>query len=75
MGINVPLNLPLYKMPHSNFKSRSYEINTGFGKCICGQTFDYSSPRELKRKLYHRFCKNPPEGEQKVGIPMKATTF
>ena len=64
-------------MPHSNFKSRSYEINTGFGKCTCGQTFDYSSLRdmELKRKLHHRFCKNPPKGEQKIGIPMKATTF
>ena len=55
-------------MPHSNFKSRSYEINTGFGKCTCGHM-------ELKCKLHLRFCKSPPKGEQKVGIPMKATTF
>ena len=77
MGINVPLNLPLYKMPHSNFKQRSYENNTGFGNCTCGQTFDFSSPRnmELKRKLHRRFCKSPPKGEQKIGVPMKATTF
>ena len=46
-------------MPHSNFKQRSYENNTGFGKCSCGQTFDYSSPRdmELKRRLHRKFCK------------------
>ena len=64
-------------MPRSNFKQRSYENTTGVGKCTCGQTFDYSSPRdmELKRKLHRRFCKNPPKGEQKKGIPMKATTL
>ena len=64
-------------MPHSNFKKRLYENNTGFGKCTCGQTFDFSSPRdmELKCKLHRRFCKNPPKGEQKIGVLMKATTF
>ena len=64
-------------MPHSNFKQRSHENITGVGKCTCGQTFDYSSPRdmELKRKLHRSFCKNPPKGEQKISIPMKATTF
>ena len=77
MERNIVLNVTLYKMPHSNFKQRSYENNTGVGKCSCGQTFDYSSPRdmELKRKLHGRFCKNPPKGEQKLGIPMRATTF
>ena len=48
-------------MPHSNFKQRSYENSTGVGKCSCGQTFDYSSPRDmdLKLRLHRRFCKNP----------------
>ena len=77
MDRNIVLNVTLYKMPRSNFKQRSYENNTGVEKCSCGQTFDYSSPRvmELKRKLPRRFCKNPPKGEQKLGIPMRATTF
>ena len=30
----------LVKMPHSNFKERSQEFNTGVGKCPCGQTFE-----------------------------------
>ena len=60
--------LKLYKMPHSNFKQRSYENNTGFGKCYCGQTFNYSSPgdMELKGRLHRRCCKSPPQGEQKM---------
>ena len=64
-------------MPHSNFKQRSYENSTGVGKCSCDQTFDYSSPRDmdLKLRLHHRFCKNPPKGIHKIGIPKKATTF
>ena len=54
-------------MPHSNFKQRSHENSTGFAKCSCGQTFDYSSPRnmQLKRKLHRKFCKNPPKGDQR----------
>ena len=64
-------------MPHSNFKQRSYGNSTGVGKCSCGQTFDYSSPRDmdLKLRLHLRFCKNPPKGTHKIGIPIKATTF
>ena len=65
-------------MPHSNFKQRSYENDTGVGKCSCCQTFDdSSSPRDmdLKRRLHRRFCKNPPKGTHKIGIPKKATTF
>ena len=73
----MSLNLTLYKMPHSNFKQLPYESNTGVITCSCGQTFNCSSPKdmELKCKLHHRFCKNPPKGEQKIRIPMKATTF
>ena len=65
-------------MPHGNFKQRSYENNTGFGKCSCEQTFDYSSPRdmELKRRLHRKFCKNPlSQGEQKMSVSKNTTTF
>ena len=41
----------LVKMPHSNFKERSQEFNTGVGKCPCGQTFEYTSERDMKMKL------------------------
>ena len=40
MERNMPLDMTLYKMAHSNFKQRSYENNTRVGKCLCGQTFD-----------------------------------
>ena len=64
-------------MPQSNFKQGSYENSTGIGKCFCGQTFDYSSPRDmdLKLRIHCRFCKNPPNGTHKIGIPKKATTL
>ena len=77
MGNDMSLNLTLYKMPLSNFKQLPYESNTGVSKCYCGQTFDFTCPRdmELKRRLHHRFCKRPPIGKQKIAIPMKATTF
>ena len=67
----------LVKMPHSNFKERSREFNTGVGKCPCGQTFEYTSERDMKMKLrmYRRFCSNPPKGFDKIGIPKKATTL
>ena len=67
----------LAKMPHSNFKERSQEFNTGVGKCPCGQTFEYTSERNMKMKLrmHHRFCSNHPKGFNKIGIPKKATTL
>ena len=67
----------LVKMPHSNFKERSQESNTGVGKCPCGQTFEYTSERDMKMKLRmdRRFCSNPPKGFDKIGIPKKATTL
>ena len=48
----------LVKMPHSNFKEKSQEFNTGVGKCPCGQTFEYTSERDMKMKLrmHRRFC-------------------
>ena len=67
----------LVKMLHSNFKERSQEFNTGVGKCPCGQTFKYTSERDMKMKLkmHHRFCSNPPKGFNKIGIPKKAMTL
>ena len=52
------LILTLYKMTHSNFKERSQEFNTGVGKCPWGQTFEYTSERDMKMKLrmHRRFC-------------------
>ena len=67
----------LVKMPHSNFKERSQEFKTGVGKCPCGQTFEYTSERDMKMKLrmHRRFCLNPPKGFNKIGIPKKTTTL
>ena len=67
----------LVKMPHRNFKERSQEFNTGVGKCPCGQTFEYTSERDMKRKLrmHHRFCSNRPKDFYKIGILKKATTL
>ena len=65
------------KMSHSNFKERLQEFNTGAGKCPCGQTFEYTSERDMKMKLrmHRRFCFNPPKGFYKIGILKKATTL
>ena len=67
----------LVKMPHSNFKDEAYEFNSGIGKCPCGQTFEYTSERDMKMKLrmHLRFCSNPPVDFNKIGIPKKATTL
>ena len=67
----------LVKMPHSNFKERSQEFNTGVGKCPCGQTFEYTSERDMKMKLqmHYRFCSNPLVAFDKIGIPKKAMTL
>ena len=64
-------------MPHSDFKERSQEFNTGVGKCPCCQTFEYTSERDMKMKLrmHCRFCSNPQKGFYKIGIPKKATTL
>ena len=67
----------LVKMPHSNFKERSQEFNTGVGKCPCSQTFEYTSERDMKMKLRmrRRFCSNPPKSFYKIGILKKAITL
>ena len=58
-------------MPHSNFKDKAYEFNSGIAKCPCGQTFEYTSERDMKMKL----CSNPPVAFDKIGIPKTATTL
>ena len=68
----------LVKMPHGNFKERSHQFNSGIGKCPCGQTFEYTSERDMKMKLrimHHRFWSNPPVAFDKIGIPKKAMTL
>ena len=67
----------LVKMPLSNFKERSHQFNSGIGKCPCGQTFEYTSERDVKMKIriHRRFCSNPPKGFDKIGIPKKAMTL
>ena len=78
-------------MPHSSFKDRAYEFNSGIGKCPCGQTFEYTSERDMKMKLrmHLRFFSNPPRGCRaapgapqgppvafdKIRVPKKATTL
>ena len=64
-------------MPHSNFKERSHQFNSGIGKCPCGQTFECASKRELamKHRIHCRFCSNPPVAFDKIGIPKEACTM
>ena len=77
MEKNMSLNLSLVKMPHSNFKYKAYEFNSGIGKCPCGQTFEYTSERDMKMKLQMHlwFCSNPPVAFHKIRVPKKATTL
>ena len=65
------------KMPHSNFKERSYTLNSGVGQCSCGQTFDFVSEKDINMKLrmHCKFCSNPPEASMSVRIPKKAMTL
>ena len=64
-------------MPHSNFKDRSHQFNSGIGKCPCDQTFEYASERDIKmkRRIHRRFCSNPPLTFNKIGIPKKTCTL
>ena len=64
-------------MPHSNFKRRATEFNTGVGKCSCGQTFDYASERDTKMKLrmHLKFGSKPPVAFDKLRVSKKACTM
>ena len=67
----------LVKMPHSSFKERSQEFNSGIEKCPCGQTFEYTSERDMAMKLqmHLRFSSTPPVTYNKIVIPKKAMTL
>ena len=64
-------------MPHSNFKNRTTEFNTGVGKCSCGQTFEFTSERDMAMKLrmHRKFCSKPPVAFHKGEVPKKAMTM
>ena len=64
-------------MPHSNFKERSYQFNSGIGKCPCGQTFEYTFERDMAMKLrmHSKFCSNPPVAFDKIRVSKKACTM
>ena len=64
-------------MPHSSFKKKAMKFGVGVGRCSCGQTFEYTSERDMKMKLriYRRFCSNPPVAFDKIRVPNKACTL
>ena len=67
----------MIKMPHSNFKERSHELNAGVGKCPCGQTFNFMTERdqEIKHRMHRKFSSNPPKSSKPVRMPKKAMTL
>ena len=64
-------------MPHSSFKRKATEFEAGVGKCPCGQTFEYTSERDMKMKLriHRRLCSNPPVAFDKIRVSKKACTL
>ena len=69
----IQIFLPL--MPHSNFKERSCALNSGIGKCFCGQTFDFASEEDMNMKLlmHRKFCPKL-VGFREIRMPKKAMT-
>ena len=61
-------------MPHSNFEKRYHSLNSGIGKCSCGQTFNFTSEKDVNMKLqmHSKFCSDQPEASKSVRIPKKA---
>ena len=64
-------------MLHSNFKERSFTFNMGAGKCSCGQTFDFTSEKDMNMKfrMHRKFCSKPPKSYKRVSMPNKAMTL
>ena len=77
-------------MPHSSLKRKAMEFGAAVGRCPCGQTFEYTSERDIKMKLqkgpagapgllcdpiHHRFCSNPPVASDKIRVPKKVCTL
>ena len=67
----------LVKMPHNNFKERCRELNTGAGKCPCGQTFEYTSTKRYENEASNasQILFQSSKGFYKIGILKKATTL
>ena len=61
-------------MTHSNFKETSHTFSSEIGKCPCSQTFDFASEKnmEMKLRMHHKFCSNPPKGFDKIRVSNKA---
>ena len=64
-------------MPHSNFKRKAMEFGAGVGKCPSGQTFEYTSERDMKMKLrmHRKFCSTLPVDFDKIRVSKKACTM
>ena len=64
-------------MPHSNFKERYFTLNTGVGKCSCGQTYDFASERDINMtlRMHRKFCSKPPKCSEQIRMPNKAMTL
>ena len=64
-------------MPHSKLKGNAHPLNSGTGKCPCGQTFDFASERDrnMKLQLHHKFCSKPSEGTDRLRVPRKTMTL
>ena len=64
-------------MPHNSFKRKVTDNGAGVGRCLCGQTFECASERELamKHRIHRRFCTNPPLAFNKIGIPKATCTM
>ena len=64
-------------MLHSSFRRKATGFEAGVGKCPCGQTFEYTSERDMKMKLriHRRLCSNPPVALDKTRVPKRAYTL
>ena len=57
----------------SKLKGRAHPLNSGVGKCPCGQTFDHTSKRDqdMKYWMHCKVCPSPPEGHNYIRTPKK----
>ena len=65
-------------MPHSSFKRKATEFEAGVGKCPCGQTFEYTSERDMKMKSFEYIIDYVPIFQylfDKIEVPKKACTL
>ena len=64
-------------MPHSNFEEKLRSFNSVIMRCHCGQTFSFSSERDMNMKLqmHHKFCLNSPERYKQMQRTKKFMTI